>query len=899
MVYSTLPDGGSQGSASETGFDFRKRKIATLICAALSLGASVSANGQAADSGGGGAVAEEVTVTGTRIRGVAPVGAPTIQLGRPQMDASTASTVADLLKEVPQIVSQGIDETSFTASGVAASNVSRASAINLRGLSPVATLVLLNGHRVTQSGTSGAFVDSSSIPAAALQRVEVVADGSSAIYGSDAVAGVVNLILRNDFEGAETSVRVYSADSYQRTQLSQLLGRSWSGGNVMFAYEFSENDALNSQERDFYTQDQSARGGDDNRVSTCNPGNILLDGETYAIPSGGGQVPDAASLVPGTQNLCDMAITDIIPKQDRHSAVLHLTQDVTDRFHISAEGIYSRKTLEPQFVAQGSASSLATLRVPNTNAFFVAPAGTSPNQLSVEHSFYEDFGLLSADGESETYSATVEGTLDLNSDWRVQASGSWGRNRDYTFSRRISPTALNAALASSDPNTALNPFGPGTNPAVIEGIFSDQFAPGGTNRMIGGDVRADGSLFELPAGTVGLAIGTEYRKYTLATDATLGPIANPRIDYNHNERKVFSGYAEVLVPLVGSSNARAGIRRLDLSLAARYDDYDDFGSTSNPKIGVTWEPLDGLVVRSSYGTSFRAPALSDIRAPGEANIVGTAADPQSPTGRSQGITIRGGNTDLKPEEAETYTFGFAWTPASFSDLTLDMTYFSIEYEEQLGSAFGAPVLQEDVIYADYLVRNPTDEQVQAVLNNGRPLTGGLFPPTIDYIIDARTVNRGATSARGLDFQVGYDWFTDSRGSFSATLNGTYFNKYDTQLTPTAPMLERAGTINYPLSFRARTNLRWSLDNVTAGLIVNYFDSYQDTRETPAASVDSFTSLDIFGNYDFVESGFKISLNVSNLFDEDPPFVNSTSGYDPGNASPYGRMVMIGVSKTFQ
>lgn len=893
MVFSISQSGSIRQPAFDRNLVFRKTQISTLICAALSLAAAGSANAQVGDG-----AAEEITVTGTRIRGVAPVGAPTIELGRANMDASTASTVADMLKEVPQIVSQGIDETSFTSSGVAASNVSRASAINLRGLSPVATLVLLNGHRVTQSGTAGAFVDSSTIPAVALQRVEVVADGSSAIYGSDAVAGVVNLILRNNFEGAETSVRLYSADSYQRTQVSQLLGHGWDSGNVMFAYEYSQNDPLNSTERDFYTQDQRARGGDDNRETRCNPGNILIGTQTYAIPAGGGQRPSPESLVPGTRNVCDMANTDIIPEQERHSAVLYVTQDVTDRFSISAEGIYSRKELEAHFIAQGSASSLATLTVPNTNAFFVAPAGTSPTRVSVEHSFFEDFGLLSADGESETYSATIEGTLDLTEDWRMQASGSWGRNRDFTFSRRISPTALNAALASSDPNTALNPFGPGTNPAVIEAIFSDQFSPGGTNRMSGGDIRADGSLFDLPGGTVGLAVGTEFRRYELETDATLGPIVAPRVDINRGDREVISAYAEVLVPVVGSANARNGIQRLDLSLAARYDEYDDFGSTSNPKIGLTWEPFDGLTVRGSYGTSFRAPALSDIRAPGEANIVGSSDDPLSPTGRSNGITIRGGNPDLKPEEAETRTFGFEWIPASLPDLTVDMTWFAIDYEQQLGSAFGAPVLQ-DPIYAAYLVRNPTEEQVQAVLNNGRPLTGALLPPTIDYIIDARTVNRGATSTSGLDVQLGYEWNTDNLGRFTATVNGTYFDKYDTQLTPAAPLEARAGTIGYPLSFRARTNLRWSLDNVSAGLIVNYFDSYQDTRGTRNDTVSAFTGVDIFGNYDFVGSGFSVSINVANLFDEEPPFVNSTAGYDPGNASPYGRMVMLGVSKSFE
>lgn len=839
-------------------------------------------------------MAEEVTITGTRIRGIAPVGAPTLQVGREQMEVSTASSVADILKEVPQIFSQGIDESSFTSTGVSASNVARSSAINLRGLSPVATLVLLNGHRVIPSGTAGAFVDSSAIPAAALQRVEVIADGSSAIYGSDAVAGVVNLILRSNFEGAESSLRVYNADSYQRTQFSQLLGYSWASGNVMFAYEYSENDSLNSRERDFWRQDQRPSGGTDRRSRLCNPGTMIIGTQTYAIPAGGAT---ANNLVAGTENRCDNSITDIIPEQERHSAVLHVTHEVSDRFRLSAEGIYSKKDLQAEFAAQGSASTLSTLRVPSTNAFFVAPAGTSPTTVNVDYGFYEQLGLLSAAGESETYSASVEGTLDLTDDWRVQSSVSWGRNYDFTFSRRLSAAALNAALASSDPNTALNPFGPGTNAAVVEGIYSEQFSPGGTNRMLGGDIRTDGKLFEMPAGDVGVAFGAEYREYVLAPTSTTGPIVAPRTDYTRNERSVSSVYGEAVVPLVGSSNARPGVRRLDLSLAARYDDYDDFGNTSNPKVGLTWEVNDTVVVRASYGTSFRAPALSDIVAPGEANIAGVAVDPLSPTGQSQGLTIRGGNRNLKPEEAETRTVGLAWTPSALPDLSVDLTWFSIDYTNQLGSAFGAPALQ-DPIYADYVTRNPTDAQVQAVLNNGRPLTGGVLPPVIEYIIDARTVNRGATSARGMDFQLGYNWQTADIGNFAATFNGTYYHRYDTQLTPKAPMTEREGTIGYPLEFRARLNLRWSLENVSAGFIVNYFDSYRDTTANPLRSVSSFTGVDIFANYDIVGTGFKLALNVANLFDEDPPFVDSTAGYDPGNASPYGRMVMLGVTKTF-
>lgn len=875
---------------------------AALHCVVVSLVAMTSAHAQDMQATQGDTYeAEEIMVTGSRIRGVAPVGAPTIALGRTELSTTTASTVADFLKEVPQIVSTGIDETSFTTTGVSASNVSRASAINLRGLSPVATLVLVNGHRVTQSGTAGAFVDPSSIPTIALERVEVVADGASAIYGSDAVAGVVNLILRDDFTGAETSVRVNSADSYQRTQVGQLLGTNWGTGSLMFAYEYTKNDSLNSRERDFFRQDQRSRGGDDYRVSTCSPGNIILDGVSYAIPAGGGQVPDPASLVPGTRNLCDMSATDIIPKQERHSAVFHLTQDVSDGFRLFAEGFYTRKSFEPHFVGQGSATNLVVLNVPSSNAFFVAPAGTSPDRLSVEYSFFEHRGFLSADGTSETYSANIGGEFDLPSDWRLTVAGQWGQNRDYTFSRSIFRPALDAALASSDPNTALNPFGPGTNPAVIEGIFTGQFSPGGRNTMGGGDIRADGRAFDLPGGTVRLALGAEFRRYSLATDTTRGTIDNPATDYGYNEREVISGYAEMFVPIVGSANARTGIQRLDLSLAARYDEYDDFGSTANPKVGLTWEPFDSLVVRGSYGTSFRAPSLSDLRAPGESNVATTSIDPRSPTGQSRGITVRGGNPNLGPEEAETYTFGIEWRPAALPDLNIDLTYFSIDYDKQIGSAWGAAVLQEEDIYQDVITRNPTPEQIQAVLNNGRPLSG-VLPPTIDYIIDGTTRNRGSTHARGLDFVLGYDWYTDSRGVFTARMSGTYYTRYDTQLTPTAPVLERVGTIDYPLRFRARTDFRWSLASLSAGLTVNYSHGYWDTSENPWDRIDSFTTVDGSISYAFegasTLSGLTVSLNASNLFDKDPPFVNAVAGYDPGKASPFGRMLTLGLTKSW-
>lgn len=845
---------------------------------------------------------ETIVVTGSRIRGIAPVGAPTVALGRAEITTSTASTVADFLKEVPQVVGTGIDESSFTTS-VAASNVSRATAINLRGLSPVATLVLVDGHRVTQSGTAGAFVDTSVIPTIALQRVEVVADGASAIYGSDAVAGVVNLIVRRDFTGAETAVRVNVADGYQRNQFSQLLGHRWDSGNAMFAYEYTDNDSLNSRERrNFYSQDQRARGGSDFRQSTCHPGNILVNGVSYALPQSiAGQPISPSSLAPNTRNLCDNAITDIIPEQKRHSAIFSVSQELTDRIRLNAGGYYSRKTFEPQFAAQGSVTSLATLTVPNTNAFYVLPAGVTATRVTVERSFVDEAGLRSADGISETYSGTTDLEIDLAGDWRMQVAGSWGQNYDHTFSRTIYTPALTAALASSDPATALNPFGPGTNPSVIDGIFVGQFTPEGRNTMAAAEVRADGGLFDLPGGTVRLAAGSEYRRNSLSTRTTRGTVAAPLEDIGYNDRDVTSGYAEVFVPIVGTPNARTGLRRLSLSLAARYDDYSDFGSTSNPKLGITWEPTESLELRGSWGTSFRAPGLSDLRPPGQANVSSTSIDPLSPTGQSRGITIRAGNPDLGPEEARTYTLGGKWTPVSLPDLSLDLTYFNIDYDNQIATPFGASPLQQEAIYADVITRNPTPEQVQAVLDNGLPLSG-VLPPVIEYIIDARPMNRGITDARGFDLQARYQWLFDGMGSLSWRTTGTYFTKYDTQLTPSAPVLERVNTIDYPLRFRARSDLNWAVDDLGVGLAVNYSSRYKDTSFTPNRDIDSYLTVDLNGSYEFAGdsglSGLTLSLNIANVLDEDPPFVNQTSGYDGGKASPYGRLFSIGLTKSW-
>ena len=887
--------------------DFRDAGRSTtariLVCLGLASGTMLATHASAQEVEQEAGVEEEmgeVTVTGSRIRGIAPVGAPVISLGREDLSRSTSTTVADFLKEVPQVVGTGVDETRFATTGINASNVSRATAINLRGLSPAATLTLLDGHRVTPSGTSGAFVDSSAIPAVAVERLEVVADGASALYGSDAVAGVVNIILRKNFTGAETSIRNSFADGYSRLQASQLFGHDWGSGNAMVAYEFMTNDALNSSERSFYTQDQRARGGGDYRSQSCNPGTMRIGTNTYAIPVlPPNTAPTAASLVRGTVNRCDNSLTDLIPKQKRHSGVVFLNQEINDRASVSFEAFWSRKDLLVTYLGQGSATTATTLNVPTTNAYFVRPVGTT-GPVQIDYNFFSQFGPLTAEGDSTTYSGILEGELKLGGDWRANLGAVWGQNYDYTFSRTVDPTILARALASSDRATALNPYGPGTPQAVIDGIMTGQFTPEGRNTMSGGTVRADGPLFEISGGAVRMAAGAEWHDYSLKPAGTRGTIAVPLRTFDPpGPRTVKSGYVELYVPLVGANNARPGLQRLDLSLAGRLDEYSDFGTTTNPKIGLTWTPSNSFTVKGSYGTSFRAPALSDLKAPGEAIQVVALTDPRAVTGTSRGLNIRAGNADLGPETSRTWTVGLDWHPEFLPELRTDLTYFNISYDNQIASIQGGALQQED-LYADVITRNPTAAQVNAVLARW-PITG-VLPIPVEFIVDGRPQNRGKTTASGLDLQTSYGWTLPDASRLRLSVSGTYYTRFDTQQTPTAPTLDRVSVIGNPLEYRARTGLSWTRGPFSSSLSYNLQDSYLDNTITPNKTVAAFNTVDFTLGYSFEENagkwldGVTVNVNTTNLFDKDPPFVDSTAGYDPQQASPYGRFIAAGITK---
>ena len=285
---------------------------------------------------------QEIVVTGTLIRGSAPVGSTLIALDQSQLQATGGNDVISMLLDVPQVSPLGVSEAQRSGTG-GAGNITLGNSINLRGLSPFATLTLVDGHRVPPAGTSGATVDPDSFPSIMLQRVDIVADGASATYGSDAIAGVANLILRRDVEGVDVSAREGWAGNYQERQLGVLAGHNWDSGQLSFGYENTYHSALEGNARSFFESNQTGRGGGDYRSAQCNPGNIIVGATSYAIPPGGVTPATAGTLVANTSNLCDLAKNDdILPEIEHNNVALTFDQKFGDSVSLYGDATYAR-----------------------------------------------------------------------------------------------------------------------------------------------------------------------------------------------------------------------------------------------------------------------------------------------------------------------------------------------------------------------------------------------------------------------------------------------------------------------------------------------------------------------------------------------------------------------------
>ncbi|WP_160736752.1 TonB-dependent receptor domain-containing protein [Altericroceibacterium endophyticum] len=666
-----------------------------------------------------------------------------------------------MVRTLPQVRNLGEFREGGTQGG---NNNQQGNAINLRGLGQAATLVLVDGHRISNTGASQTFTDANVVPLAALERVEVIADGASAIYGSDAVAGVVNFVVRKDYEGLEATFRASNSNGGWELTPSITGGTTWEAGSlgrgsIIASYEYSHRDAYRRGKNPYLRQDLTRFGGYDDRLNGTTAtagfnGNIVVptadpDGPGPLLPPTNSAIPLAGAnlyygLPEGTNanlTLADLALNqpDLLDSSDfsdytgemkRHQVSAYLRQELGSSVEVFLQGSYNKRSTISA-TSQGVITNVQLRPVlydPATNTPTDTPnpyyiEGLAADALTVQYNMIDSIGLNNWTGDNKSYHITGGVTVKLPWQWEMDAYYTYGRDKACNYCQL--GTNINfAALQYQIDIGAINPLDnvTGLSPALIASITGDniQRSGSGIDDLV---VKFDGPLFELPGGTVRAAVGGERNKvYNYNINGANRLYDNTfQLDTDENssrgDRTINSAFGEIYVPLISDDMDVPLIQSLTVSGAVRYDDYSDVGSTTNPKISGTWEISDALSLRGSWGTSFRAPNLPDVN-PSAISSGGTfgyfynGADPRIAQGPITVGYITGANPVITPESAETWQIGGDFEP--INGLRFSATYYNIVYEDRIASpdVFGAlfnPLSYPDYLgYADFIypINNP-------------------------------------------------------------------------------------------------------------------------------------------------------------------------------------------------
>jgi len=592
---------------------------------------------------------EEVVVTGTSIRGVSSIGSSLVTLDQQTIQDTGAEDVEQLMQTVPSIsnanaVTQGEIRSDYYAPSI---HDLGASASN-------STLILIDGTRVPAGNTQHSEIDPNIIPLVALERVEVLATGASSVYGSDAVAGVINFITRPNYDGLQVSVQGGVGDDYDNYTANLLFGKSWNDGSVMFAYtHLFESDLPNSARASYVGGNHTAEGGTNFDSFDCASPTLKVGSAYWLGPSYTSSTTSATANAP-----CNISpYGDLLPQETRDNSMFKVTQRFGN-LTVTADLIYA---LRQDYTINAPGTGSVTVYGPGTtgapltngqiNPFFQAPAG-NPTATSETVDFFAQ-GLVPpgyTDDSASTIYSKVQGVYNINDNWEVTLSNTLGRDttRSVTIGNLCGSCvdlALNGTTNASGSLTT--PSIPGTNTIVLGLPLTTSNAldiwdpPGATNKtsaaVLAGltnsqssnidynsfdqlRVVVDGALFDLPAGPLKIAGGAEYINYNLIQDVTApnntGPASTGSSfnEYRFN-RDVQSAFLELEVPVISPEMAIPLVNKFDVDISGRIDDYSDVGHTANPKYAADWVVIDGVKLSANYSTSFVAPPMDSIGAP--------------------------------------------------------------------------------------------------------------------------------------------------------------------------------------------------------------------------------------------------------------------------------------------
>jgi iron complex outermembrane receptor protein len=912
----------------------------------------------------------DIIVTGTSIRGVAPIGSNLVAVGAEALHDTGAQTVTGALASVPSlsgITGQGNTSAFYQPSihqlGASASN---------------STLVLIDGHRGPTGGTNHSFLDPNIVPNIMLERVEVLAEGASSIYGSDAVAGVINFITRKRFDGIQAEGSLTLRDGTTGYQAGLLAGQTWDRGWAVIGAQYSYQDNLRNRDRDFTYPNHIPQGGSSFLTRSCSPAGVQPggSGNIHYAPYSGASLPNAAASYPCTS----WGVTDLVGSEERQSVMGKVSFDVSDKLTIGLDLLYARRRND---TLQGAGTVQATVfrTGAQANPFYVNPIGITgaADKQTITWDATDLVGPAHGRSDSDTMYANFTASYEITSDWHADFLASVGRDESTTYTTgTINSSVANLALNGttngagnptqiSIPGTTTvvtqlplttdnaldvwNPAGPtnGTSAATIARLLDNANRLRATSGYQQFRASASGSLFDLPAGPVKVAFGGELLKTQLSQFVSRANNSGPASTGSQQlffpfDRTVYSGFVELNVPIV-SPDMALFIHRFDISLAGRYDHYDDFGETTNPKIGFNLEPVAGFRLRGNWSTSFVAPPLTIIGdkfgAFGTAgwntqtnNIaVPVAAYPDvvqilpncagqtlCNIGSLQGIQNTTGDPNAGPQEGSGWSLGFDIEPSLVPGLHAGFTYWNTEFTGGVTGPQLANVI--NTASAQYLLtfypNCATPAQIAAV-TQGIPQTNVTAACT-SYIFHTLNTNWLNLDISGIDYQVDYDYRTDNAGTFSTGISGTEFTKFDQSFGsgPKYSVLNTAGNNGtFPsLKRKARAYLGWADGPFSARLFANYTGSFRnwssntvtpltrDVNGNPSGGGDKVkaqTTFDLNMAYEFeggLLGGSRLSLSAQNLFDQDPPFYNGSTGYYSLIHNPFGRTVTVALRVKF-
>ena len=853
---------------------------------------------------------ELIMVTGSFVRRSENFSSPSplAVIDSVAIDAIGAKSIGDITQTLT--INTGAENTpdAFTQNATAGT-----SNINLRGLGVSSTLVLLNSKRqvvTAQPNNSGVnFVDTSSlIPMIALNRMEIVKDGASALYGSDAVAGVVNFITKTDYEGMQVSLDYQDGahgDNKEYT-VQGLWGSVGDDSSLMAAISYTNRTPM-------FTGDRRLSRPQDDTSSLGSPGSYFLGGTPFIDPTGceefGGfpRLLAPSGTVPGLEvGFCGFDFGNgysFVPDESRLSTFVQATKQLSNDIEWTTEISTARNRAE-----RGGSPSFPILTFPTVPGDHPNnPFGTNVSYFGREVGNVGDgtsFPGDPANTESDTFrfSTMLQGELESGF-WEVSYTAA-RNNFLFTVNDTVGQQFQNAlrgfggqgcdplapgAAAGEGACEYFNPFATSFTDApnsqnVIDSFTARQEIDSNSNLEVA-EAFISTELFEMDGGAAGFAFGAQYRYQDLTQDydslsnqdSFSFVIGNADI---YGEQDVIALFGELALPVSED---------VDIQIALRYEDYGGtIGDTVDPKLAVSWRATDDFSLRGSISTSFRAPSI--FQKDGGGTSLNQMVDPL--TGSAAFAADRtSGNDELVPEESTAVNVGFSLEPVD--DWSIEVDYWSFDFTDLIIKENFQAILNADP-------QNP-----ERVVRAGDPLNGPLLQVLTTY------VNASSLETSGLDIVSSYKLETDM-GTFSPSISATYILAYDL-VDPQAGPIDGAGSRNNSNigvstpELRANLGLNWKHDAYSANIFARYVDSYSDDQNcadgtlfSPTCSVgfkdvdshltwDAQVNIDL-GNLFETEGAYVLTLGGVNLTDQDPPQLFTNAGFDSKVHDPRGRQI---------